>query len=219
MTRIVTILVLLLTFSLIGCQTTPETPDDETTVVSLSPKQEYLEQIDRRYENPEAHYQLGRIYYSEGALNKAEHSYKVAIGFRPVHYRAQAGLVKVAADQKQADRAQIIAELYISQVAVSSKASLRLGKAFQNEDLGEYALSCYYQASGLDPEWSEPYKQIGLYYLAEGDKVRAEENLRRSFELNPYQPEVSAELGRLGVSVHTPRKAPEPVSTEAPAGE
>ena len=114
-------------------------------------------------------------------------------------------------EQGQAQRAQIVAELYISQTAVSAANSLRLGKAFQNEGLGEYALSCYYQASGLDPEWAEPYKQIGLHYLAAGDKVRAEENLRRSFELDPYQPDVSGELGRMGVPIQTPHQAAESI--------
>ena len=34
----------------------------------------------------------------------------------------------------------------------------------------------------------------------------AEEYLRRSFQLNPYQPEVAGELGRMGVVVQIPRK-------------
>jgi Flp pilus assembly protein TadD len=179
-----------------------------------TPKETLLEQIDRRYENPEAHYKLGKMYYNEGALDKADFEYRVAVGFDPVHYRAQAGIVRVLTDQKDPQGARTIAELYISQTAVSAGNSLLLGKAFASENLGEYALSCYYQAIGLDPEMAEPYKLIGLHFLKAGDKVRAEENLRRSFELNPYQPDVSGELGRLGVTVTTPHQPAQAVSEQ-----
>jgi Flp pilus assembly protein TadD len=193
---------------LVGCKSAQPDSDQEQTAIEKTQKEQLLEKIDRRYESPEAHYRLGKLYYNEGSLDKADFEYRVALGFDPVHYRAQAGVVKVLEDQKAPQRAQTIAELYISQTAVSAKNSLRLGKAFENEGLGEYALSCYYQAIGLNPEMSEPYKLLGLHYLKAGDKVRAEENLRRSFELNPYQPDVSGELGRLGVTVQTPHQAP-----------
>ena len=208
MTRTVTILSLVLALVLVGCESTPKSPDaaEEATVIEQSQKAQLLEQIDKKYENPEAHYQLGKLSYAEGQLDKADFEYRVALGFNPVHYRAQAGVVKVAADQQQTERAQIIAELYISQAAVSSLASLRLGKAFQNEGLGEYALSCYYQASGLTPKSPEPYRLLGFYYLDKGDKVRAEENFRRSFQLDPYQTDVSGELGRMGIIIGLPRK-------------
>lgn len=208
MTRTITILSLLLVLILVGCKSTPKAPDaaNEEVFVEMSPKAQLVEQIDRKYESPEAHYQLGKLAYAEGQLDKADFEYRVALGFNPVHYRAQAGVVKVAAEQKQTERAQVIAELYVNQAAVSAPASLRLGRAFQNEGLGEYALSCYYQASGLTPKSPEPYRLLGYYYLGENDQVRAEENFRRSFELDPYQTDVSGELGRMGVIIGLPRK-------------
>jgi tetratricopeptide (TPR) repeat protein len=208
MTRTITILSLLLVLILVGCKSTPKASDaaNEEVFVEMSPKAQLVEQIDRKYESPEAHYQLGKLAYAEGQLDKADFEYRVALGFNPVHYRAQAGVVKVAAEQKQTERAQVIAELYVNQAAVSAPASLRLGRAFQNEGLGEYALSCYYQASGLTPKSPEPYRLLGYYYLGENDQVRAEENFRRSFELDPYQTDVSGELGRMGVIIGLPRK-------------
>ena len=213
MIRMVTVFMVLLALGLAGCESSQQAPSNqETTAVVQSPKEDLLAQIDRRYESPEAHYQLGKIYYTEGNFEKADFEYRVTVGFDPVHYRAQAGIVRVAVAQKDPQRARNIAELYISQTAVSAENSLRLGKAFAGENLDEYAMSCYYQVIGLDPEMSEPYKLIGFHYLKTGDKVRAEENLRRSFELNPYQPDVAGELGRMGVPVQTPHRAPEPIS-------
>lgn len=217
MTRIVTVFVLLLALALAGCDSSEKSsPADQAAMAAQTEKEQLLDRIDRLYENPEAHYKLGKIYYNEGALDKADFEYRVAVGFDPVHYRAQAGIVRVAVDQKNPQSARTIAELYISQTSVSAEKSLLLGKAFENENLGEYATSCYYQAIGLDPEMSEPYKLLGLRFLKAGDKVRAEENLRRSFELNPYQPDVSGELGRLGVPVQTPQQTAETIQ-EQPA--
>lgn len=208
MTRTVTILSLVLALVFVGCESSSEIRDvaDGPADSELGQKEQLIKQIDHKYENPEAHYQLGKLSYAEGKLDKADFEYRVALGFNPVHYRAQAGVVKVASEQEQVERAQIIAELYISQAAVSAPASVRLGKAFQSEGLGEYALSCYYQAMGLKPKSPEPYKLLGYYYLGENDQVRAEENFRRSFELDPYQSDVSGELGRMGVIVGLPRK-------------
>ena len=208
MTRTVTILSLVLALVFVGCESSSEIRDvaDGPADSELGQKEQLIKQIDHKYENPEAHYQLGKLSYAEGKLDKADFEYRVALGFNPVHYRAQAGVVKVASEQEQVERAQIIAELYISQAAVSAPASVRLGKAFQSEGLGEYALSCYYQAMGLNPKSPEPYKLLGYYYLGENDQVRAEENFRRSFELDPYQSDVSGELGRMGVIVGLPRK-------------
>ena len=217
MTRIVVLL--MLTLVLVSCESTPPASDtsQDTSQIQMSQKAALLEQIDKQYENPEAHYQLGKLYHAEGRLNKADFEYSVAIGFDPVHFRAQAALVKVLMDMKQANRAEVIADLYTSQTAVSAEKSMLLGKAFQNEGLGEYALNCYFQAVGLAPDSPEPYRLLGYHYLKEGDKVRAEEYFRRSFELNPYQSDVSGELGRMGVIVQGPQRAPSQNPNETPS--
>jgi hypothetical protein len=47
---------------------------------------------------------------------------------------------------------------------------------------------------------------LGYYYLSKNDTVRAKEYFTRSFQLDPGQPEVAGELGRLGVEVRIPGK-------------
>ena len=88
----------------------------------------------------------------------------------------------------------------------SAEASLRLGKGFQTEELDDYALACYQQVLSLAPESAGIHKQIGYYHLSKGNLVLAEEYLKRSFQLDRYQPEVAEELGRLGVAIEIPRK-------------
>jgi tetratricopeptide (TPR) repeat protein len=103
-------------------------------------------------------------------------------------------------------RAKLLAEIYMNQASSSAEASLLLGQAFQKELLDDYALACYQQAQAIAPSSAALYKQIGYYYLSKKDTVRAEENLRRSFQINPYQAEVAGELGRMGIMVQIPRK-------------
>ena len=156
-------------------------------------------EIDKKYDNPEAHYDLGKIYQNEGLLDRADWEFTLALQFDPVMYKAQAARVKIYQQMGQADRARMAAELYISQASL-------LGKGFQNEGLDEYALECYQTALSKAPNSSVLNKQIGYYYLAQGDMVRAEEYLRRSIQLDPYQPEVAEQLGRMGVVIQVPKK-------------
>jgi len=198
-----------LVFCFGGCQTsdkTSEKPDQIIPPTVDEQKTALLNQIEKRYESPEAHYQLGKLYYNDGMFDKSEFEYRVALGFEPVHYRAQAALVNVLKAKNEKNQSGVIANMYINQASVSAEALFRLGKAFQNEGLDEYALNCYQQAQSLAPDSAILYKQIGYYYLAKGDTVRAEENLRHSFQLDPYQTEVASELGRMGVMVQIPQK-------------
>jgi tetratricopeptide (TPR) repeat protein len=180
-------------------------------------KQALLSQIERKYENPAAHYQLGKLYHADGLLDKAEWEYRVAIGFDPVLYSAQAAVVKVLKDMKNAEKSKMAAQMYIDQAAVSAEASLRLGRALQNEGLDDYALAAYQQAANLAPNSAVVFKQLGYFYQAKGDMVRAEENLRRSIQLDPYQPEVAGELGRMGVTIQIPNRQPNPQTLEKAA--
>lgn len=184
----------------------PKGTGDIETTGAASEKAELLMQIERKYESPEAHYKLGKLYFGDGLWNKAEWEYNVALGFKPGYYEAQAAMVKTLIVSGNEPRSTFAAEQYINQAATSAKRSLLLGQAFQKEGLDDYALACYQQALGLAPSSAALYRQIGYYHLSKGDKIRAEENLRRSFQLDPYQAEVAGELGRLGVIVQIPRK-------------
>lgn len=180
--------------------------DKELTGATEKHKMELLKELDKKFENPKAHYELGKIYQSEGLWDKAEWEYNKSLAFDPVYHDAQAAMVKLLIDRGDEDRSKIIADMYISQASVSAKHSLLLGRAFQELQLDDYALGCYQQAVKLAPNSSVINKQIGYYYLLKKDDANAERYLRRSFEINPNQPEVAGELGRLGVQVQLPRK-------------
>lgn len=217
----ITILLLVFAVMLGGCSDLKKTGDDMWSAMSgkdkrstediettgaASEKAALLARIEQKYESPVAHYKLGKLYFADGLWNKAEWEFNVALGFDPIFYQAQAALVKTLIVSGNEQRSVFAAEMYMNQAATSAERSLLLGQAFQKETLDDHALACYQQALGLAPNSAALYRQIGYYYLSKGDKVRAEENLRRSFQLDPYQAEVAGELGRLGVIVQIPRK-------------
>jgi tetratricopeptide (TPR) repeat protein len=182
----------------------------KTTEIAITPeeerKAELLRSIDRRFDNPEAHYELGQMYQADGLWIQAESSFNTALRFNPGHRPAQAAMVKVLLESGNKARGELYADIYMNQVGSSAAGSLGLGLAFQKQHLDEYALSCYRQAQHLAPNSAKVQRQIGYYYLSKNDKVRAKEYLMRSFQLDRGQPEVAGELGRLGVAVEIPRR-------------
>jgi len=178
--------------------------------ISLTPveqrKAELLERIERRFERPDAHFELGKLYQVDGLWDKAEYEYNIVLRFVPGHREAQTALVKLLLQRGDEAKANQYADIYIGQVSGSAHNSLVLGHEFQKQGLGDYAHRCYQQALRLAPSSARIHKQIGYYYLSRNDKARALEYLKRSFQLDPYQPEVAGELGRLGVVVKVPQK-------------
>lgn len=165
--------------------------------------------LDIRFENPVAHYELAQLYHAEGLWSKAEYHYNIALSFDPANADAQAAMVKLFLDSGDTAKAKNYANTYVNDVSSSDIQSLRLAMAFEKQQLDEYALTCYQQALNLAPDSARISKQMAYYYLGKNDKDRAKEYLVRSFQLDPKQPEVAGELGRLGVEVKIPRKTDE----------
>lgn len=169
-------------------------------------KRELLEKIDRDFDNPELHYQLAQLYQRDGLWDKARQEYSVTLRFDPVHRPAQAGVVKTLMEAGDKNRAQMHADIYLDQAASSSAASLRLAMGFQNQDLDALAMRAYDQALELSPDSAKIHKQLGYYYLARDNEDKAREHLTQSIRLDPIQPEVASQLGKLGVSVTVRRR-------------
>lgn len=162
--------------------------------------------LDRKFENPDVHFELGQLYKQQLQWAKAEYHYNIALSFNPVHRQAQAAMVKLFLDSNNTSKAKTYANNYIKEATGSADQSLELALSFQKQQLDEYAFECYQQALRLGPNSAEVHKNVGYYYLSKNDKVKAQEHFKQSFQLDPRQPDVASELGRLGVKVEIPRK-------------
>jgi len=205
--RLPWVLVLACMFVFSGCVSSSAKDDKK---VGKTPdeikKANLLKKIDRKFENPEAHYELGRMYQADRMWSEAEHHYSLALNFEPAHWYAQAARVKVLGEAGDKSKAALLNEIYVDQASNSAAASLKLGLGFQKQELDDDALRCYQQALRLAPNSSRINRQIGYYYLAKGDKVRAQDYFVRSFQLNADQGDVAYQLGLLGRKVAPPRK-------------
>ena len=214
MARLLKILLVVIGLTLItaGCNENQKTAtgekisDKELSGEQEQQKEQLQKQLDKKYQDPKSHYELGKLYHSQGMWDKAEWEYNKALAFDPMHHDAQASIVKLQIDKGDTTKAGVVADLYTNQASVSAKHSLLLGRAFQSRGLDQYALVCYKQAHNLAPNSVAINKQLGYYYLAKKDNANAEMYLRKTFELDPTQSEVAGELGRLGVQVQLPTK-------------
>ncbi|MBN2131496.1 MAG: hypothetical protein JW741_18495 [Sedimentisphaerales bacterium] len=204
---LLTLLVCVL-FVFVGCAgTEAERPavDPIGTVPSDRTEAQLLADLNQKFENPQAHYELADLYRKSHNWTKADYHYNVALGFEPGNKAAQAGLVKMYTERGDTVKAEQFASEYIRRASVGGVADmLRLGWEFENVGLDGYALQSFRQAVTAAPDSAEANKQIGLYYLGKGDKANAKQYLMRSFEINPRQPDVAGQLGRMGVVVQTP---------------
>jgi tetratricopeptide (TPR) repeat protein len=214
-------LFVLLCFALFGCWgCTTYTPrrssvDATGTVPSQKSEAQLIVEIEKKFESPQAHYELARIYHESGEWTKAEMEYSTALGFEPGNKAAQAGFVKMFMDRGQKTKGEQYAEKYIRQASIDANGSLRLAWEFEKLGLNDYALRCFRQALAIAPDSAEVNKQLGLYYQSKGDTAKAKEHFSRSFQANPNQPDVAGALGRLGVVVQTPREPESPRAREA----
>ena len=200
-------LILVLSVLVFGCDQQAKRADEEIPLApSAQWKTELLDKIEKKYNNPEAHYKLGKLYYNDGLWDKAQWEFNLTLRFAPVHWPAEAAIVKTLMSAGKEAEAKLSAERALNRAATSAEYSMLLGYAYQKESLDKYALECYRQALALAPDSAALHKQIGYYYLSKREMVRAEEYLRRSFELDPLQSEIAYELGRMGVVVQIPRK-------------
>jgi len=197
-------------FLLGGCAPSEQTqrpkPDKVVRVSTEEKKEKLLKQLERKFENPDVHFELGQLYQADGMWTQAEYHYNNALSFDPVHRGAQAAMVKLLLASGNKTKANLTADIYMNQVSASAEKSLTLALAFQQQELDEYALACYQQALRLAPNSAKINRQIGYYYLSKNDDVRAKGFFVRSFQLNPNQPDVAGELGRLGVVVKRPSR-------------
>ena len=198
-----------------GCAGTKASPSPvKPTEVSGKSEAELQAKVSDKFEDPQSHYELARVYHKAHNWTKADYHYRVAVGLDPANRAAQAGYVKMLADSGDKTKSEDFAGTYIRQAGVSEKETLRLGWEFEQLGMDEYALRCYKQAVAAGPDSDAANRQLGFYYVGKGDSANAKTYLMRSFELNPRQPDVAGALGRLGVVVQTPGVPEGPLETK-----
>ena len=103
---------------LVGCNgRNAESPKGDIGVASSTDKKSRLiNELDRKFENPDVHFELGQLYRGEGLWTQAQYHYETTLRFDPANRAAQAALVRVLIDSGEKAEANALARRYIEQV-------------------------------------------------------------------------------------------------------
>jgi tetratricopeptide (TPR) repeat protein len=186
----------------------PVRVDQNARVASDMRMMELQKELNSKWENPTAHYEIGQLYHAQGDWSKAEWHYNLALGFDPAYREVEAAMVKLQLDKGDKPKADWVANNYMTQVVSMPEQVLSLGAAFEKQGLDDYALKCYTSALQATPDSWQVNRQLGYYYLHKNKKDQAKEYFIRSFQVNSNQADVAGELGRLGVAVRIPEAPP-----------
>jgi Flp pilus assembly protein TadD len=193
-----------------GCRT-PSTPRRDMAVDTIPDKESYLlSKLKTRYQDAETHSELGRYYLNEGMLDKAKYHLETALGFDSALRPAQAAHIKLTSQLEGDMAGQRLCAEYQRPLLSSAPEMIKLAKALGDEGLDTMALSCFQRILSSQPNSSEANRQLGYFYLTRKNEEKAKLHFSISFQLNPDQPDVAGELGRMGVTIQTPGLPPAP---------
>jgi tetratricopeptide (TPR) repeat protein len=193
-----------------GCRAQTN-PTRDVALDAIPDKESYLlSQLQARYQNPDVHCELGRYYLNEGLLDKAKYHLQTALGFDPANRPAQAAYIKLVSKLEGDMAAQRLCAQYQRPLMSSTTELIKLAKALGDEGLDTLSLNCFQRVLSIQPDSAEANRQLGYFYLARKDNDQAKLYFSKSFELNPNQPDVAGELGRMGVTIETPGLTPGP---------
>jgi uncharacterized protein HemY len=191
-----------------GCDVSPSTPP---AVARPMPDQEQflLSLVERNYQDPEAHYQVGEYYHSRQQWDKAQDHLELALNFAPSFRKCQVALIQMLLDKGDRQAADRTVNKFYRQLSNSPLEMVSLAKAFAGGGLDSYAQACFTEATKVSPPSALAFKELGFYWLGKNDVTKAKLSLIRSFEVDPGQADVAGALGELGVVVAVPRTSAE----------
>jgi len=189
---------------LAGCRT-PSNPSRNRAMDTIPDKESYLlSELKTRYQNAEAHCELGRYYLNQGSMDKAKFHLETALGFDSALRPAQAAYIRLTSELEGEMAGQRLCAEYQRPLLSSVPEMIKLANALGDEGLDTLSLSCFQRILSIQPNSAEAHRQLGYFYLARKDNEKAKLHFSRSFEANPNQPDVAGELGRMGVTIETP---------------
>jgi tetratricopeptide (TPR) repeat protein len=193
-----------------GCRTQPN-PTRDIAVDTIPDKESYLlSKLRTRYQDAETHGELGRYYLNQGMTDKAKYHLQTALGFDSALRPAQAAYIKLTIQLEGEMAGQRLCAEYQRPLVSSAPEMIKLAKALGDEGLDTLSLGCFQRILTSRPNSAEANRQLAYFYLTRKNVEKAKLHFSRSFELNPNQPDVAGELGRMGVTIETPSLPPVP---------
>ena len=167
--------------------------------------------------DPDAAYNLGRVYHRLAAVNndpaaaaRAEQFYSIAIDRDGNHAEARRALAVFYVEQGQSNKAfDMLGEWAMSQPGVAEPRIelARLHEEFGDKDAAKEQLL---EALSIDHENPRTLAALGRLRDEAGEYAQAMNNYRRSLELDRFQPELASRMSALQGATSTAPLYPPP---------
>ncbi len=170
--------------------------------------------------DPDAAYNLGRVYHRLAAVNgdpgsvaRAEQYYRIAIDHDSDHVEAHRALAVFYVEQGQSNKAfDLLGEWSMERPGVAEPhiELARLHEEFGDKDAAKEQLL---EAMGIDRNNPRTLAALGRLRDEAGQYAQAVDNYQRSLELDRFQPELAARVAALRGSM-----SPSPIYPPASGG-
>jgi tetratricopeptide (TPR) repeat protein len=141
--------------------------------------------VNRAPDNPIAHFQLGRAHAARGEYEQARQQYEKALELQPNNVQARLALAQLEVTRGQYDAALKAAQQVMIVDRNNGTARLIESAALMGQKKFTDSRAILDGMLKVQPNSPDVLFQMGVVNLAENKYKEAEENFRRSYDLNP----------------------------------
>lgn len=168
-------------------------------------KEYYQSALKEKDDFPDARFNLGTLFFNEGSYGEALKHYNQIIQANPSYILALVQAGKCNVELGSADQSKTLFEQALAIDPNHPTANLEIGRYWKNKGIMDKAVS-YVQTALANTKVAEdrvvPLSELGLIYLKFKLYDDAEKNLLQARSLNPSNPEVLQNLGKLYFQVN-----------------
>lgn len=146
---------------------------------------QYRADAERQPQDPSAHYNLGRLYLQEGALEKAAYEFDLAASLDPQYASAYVMLGRTLRMQGHYDLALAKLALASRWQPESAIPYIEAGICWDERGFHQQARQQYLKALAVSPHDPDVYNNIGYSFFLEGDYGQAIKQYQKALELAP----------------------------------
>jgi len=171
--------------------------------------------------NPDAYYNLARIYHRQATASRrkedydqAERLYNQCLDKSPNHVDCHRALAVMLIEENRTAEAFRLLERWSLREPNLSSAKVELARLHQEHGKREVARDALIQALAVNPYDARALAALGRMYEQDGDSNSALATYQRSLQANPLQPELAQRVATMrGVPLTTPGLAVPPAGT------
>lgn len=150
--------------------------------------------------NPMLWSRLGSNYFAAGKNDDAKKSFEQAISLKTDFAAASIGLAQVYEAEQNFDQAVAAYQNIISSVGDNPELAYNYGRLLYNRNVGSdraEAEKIWLRVADAQPDFSNVLYSLGMLYQTRGNKSKALDFYYRVRELNPGNPDITAQIKSL----------------------